>query len=228
MSRQDNERFVRSVFEQARPWQIAMVANLVDDADAVMAEAAAIFDEMILNMAYVDKPRDPMATNVFGCAAEIAVYVAASKRGVDVHEFGNALLIARTNMPPQELEGPKDSRPMQERFAEFIATGETSQTREDTGEFVFEAFLGDRQEFDWGMNITSCGVCYLAAQHDATELVPYMCATDDIVSDRDGQGLRRTGAIAVGSRQCDFRFKRGGEPQPLSAQYPDLIRITRE
>ena len=228
MGRQDNERFVRSVFEQARPRQIAMVANLVDDVDAVMAEAAAVFDEMIPNMAYVGKPRDPMAMNVFGCAGEIAVYVAASKHGVDVHEFGNALLIARKNMPPQGAAGPKDSRPMQERFAEFIAAGETSQTRENTGEFVFEAILGDRQEFDWGMNITSCGVCSLAAQHDATELVPYMCATDDIISDRDGQGLRRTGAIAVGSKQCDFRYKRGGEPQPLSAQYPDQIRITQE
>jgi hypothetical protein len=205
-----------------------MVANLVDDADAVMAEAAAIFDEMIPNMAYVGKPRDPMAMNVFGCAAEIAVYVAASKHDVDVHEFGNALLIARENMPRREPEGPKDSRPREELFAEFVAAGDTSQGREDTGEFVFEAFLGDRQEFDWGMDITSCGVCYLAAQYDATELVPYMCATDDIVSDRDGHGLRRTGAIAVGSKQCDFRFKRGGEPQPLSAEYPDQIRIAQE
>jgi hypothetical protein len=193
-----------------------------------MAEAAAIFDEMIPNMAYVGKPRHPMAMNVFGCAADIAVYVAASKHDVDVHEFGNALLIARENMPRREPEGPKDSRPREERFAEFVAAGDTSQGREDTGEFVFEAFLGDRQEFDWGMSITSCGVCHLASQYDAMELVPYMCATDDIASDRNDSELRRSGAIAVGSKQCDFRFKQGGEPQRLSTQYSDQIRLTQE
>lgn len=52
------------------------------------------------------------------------------------------------------------------------------------------------------------------------DLVPYMCATDDVVSDRGGQGLRRTGTIAVGAHQCDFRYKRGGEPLHLAPQCP--------
>ncbi len=228
MNRQNNEQFVRDVFEEARPRQTEMVANLVDDADAVMSEAVTIFEGMIPNMAYVDNPRDPMAMNVFACAAQIAVYVAASKHGVDVHAFGNALLILLKKTPPQPPEEPRDTRPMQERFADFIAAGEASKGREDTGEFVYEALLGDRQAFDWGMDITSCAVCFLASQYDATELVPYMCATDDVVSDRDDQGLHRTGSIAVGSASCDFRYKRGGEPKRLSEQYPDQIRITEE
>jgi len=228
MSRQDNEQFVRNVFEEARVRQTEMVAKLVDDADAVISEATNIFERMIPNMAYVEKPRDPMAMNVFVCAAQIAVYVAASEQGVDVHEFGNALLTSMKEIRPQEPEEPRDQRSMEERFAEFITAGEASQGGEDTGEFVFEALLGDRESFDWGMNISSCGVYHLASQYNATELVPYMCATDDIVSDRDGQGLRRTGSIAVGSTTCDFRYKRGGEPQRLSEQYPDQIRVKPE
>ena len=148
MNRRENENFVRGIFEQAKARQTEMVAKLADDADNVMTEATIIFECMIPDMAYVDKPRDPLAMNVFVCAVQIAVYAAANKQGVNVHDFGNALLTLTKEMRPQEPEEPKDERSMQERFAEFIATGEASKDREDTGEFVFEALLGDRESFD--------------------------------------------------------------------------------
>ncbi|MCP4006587.1 MAG: L-2-amino-thiazoline-4-carboxylic acid hydrolase [bacterium] len=48
------------------------------------------------------------------------------------------------------------------------------------------------------------------------------------MSDAGGQGLRRTGTLALGSNECDFRYKSGGEPLRLAAQYPDQIRLDRE
>lgn len=78
---------------------------------------------------------------------------------------------------------------------------------------------------DRGMNITSCAICHLFGKRGAMELVPYMCAFDDVVSDAGGQGLRRTGTIALGATHCDFRFRDGGEPLRLAEQYPDRIRL---
>ena len=83
----------------------------------------------------------------------------------------------------------------------------------------------DSGEVDWGMNIKSCAICSLFSRHDAMDLVPYMCATDDVMSDHGAQGLRRTGSIAVGAHQCDFVYKHEGEPQHLAKQYPEKIRI---
>jgi len=77
------------------------------------------------------------------------------------------------------------------------------------------------------MNVKSCAICFAYKKYDAMELVPYMCASDDVESDRDGQGLRRGGTIALGADHCDFRYKRGGKPQRLSEQYPDRIRDAR-
>jgi hypothetical protein len=77
------------------------------------------------------------------------------------------------------------------------------------------------------VNITRCGICHAYAKHDAMEFTPYMCATDDLESDRLGQGLRRTGTIALGAHRCDFRYKAGGEPLRLAEQYPDQIRSGR-
>ncbi len=75
------------------------------------------------------------------------------------------------------------------------------------------------------MNITSCAICHLFGNHDAMDLVPYMCAFDDVMSAAGDQGLRRTGTIALGASHCDFRFQQGGEPLPLAEQYPDQIRL---
>jgi len=49
-----------------------------------------------------------------------------------------------------------------------------------------------------------------------------------LVSDWQGQGLRRTGTIALGAHHCDFRYKPDQEPKRVAAQYPDRIRVHRQ
>ncbi|MCZ6616861.1 MAG: L-2-amino-thiazoline-4-carboxylic acid hydrolase, partial [Gammaproteobacteria bacterium] len=105
--------------------------------------------------------------------------------------------------------------------AMFIALGITYVHRH----YTFLLVYGDRETYDWGMNVKSCGICYQFSKYDAMDLVPYMCATDDVMSDLGHQGLRRTGTIAVGAHQCDFRYQRKGEPGHLADKYPDRIRI---
>ena len=228
MNRKENEQIVRNFFERGRPENTALIAKFVDDADAVMQEAAAIFDAMIPDMAYLDSPDKPMATSVFGCGVWFAVYQALRQRGVDVHDVGREMLAALAEGPAPEMADADDGRTRQERFADFIAGGEESQRNEVPGEFVFEAYVGKADDVDWGMNVTSCAICSMASKYDAMELVPYMCATDDVMSDRDNQGLRRTGSIAVGAHHCDFEYKQGGAPKGLAEQYPERIRLVQE
>jgi hypothetical protein len=224
MPQRDNESIVRGVFEKNRARLAQLAGRLVDDAEAAVEEAAKLYDDMIPTMAYVDKPSHPMATAVFGCSANLALYLALKERGVDAHAFGTAMLNGMSGAPPAEPDEAKDERSPMERFASFIEIAQESETNAEPGEFVYEAFLGDRRDFDWGMNVKSCAICSAFKKYDALDLVPYMCATDDVESDRDGQGLRRTGTLAVGADHCDFRFKRGGEPQRLAEAYPDRIR----
>ena len=101
---------------------------------------------------------------------------------------------------------------------------DASQAGAAPNEFVFETVEAG-QNTGRGMNIKSCAICHLFGQYDAMELVPYMCSFDDVVSDALGQGLRRTGTIALGAKHCDFRFQDGGEPLRLAGQYPDRIRL---
>ncbi len=224
MTRKENEEHVKNFFEQLKPFYTKLASDLVDDAQAAIDEAAEIFAEMIPDMAYVDKREHVMAPAVFGCNALLAVYLALKSRGVGLHDYGRAILtkMARTPLPEDE---PEEDNSLRERFAAFVATAEASQRDAEPGEFVFEAFLGDQTDFDWGINIKSCAICHAFSKYDAMALVPYMCATDDVMSDRGHQGLQRTGTIAVGAHQCDFRYKRGRESQHLAELYPGRIRV---
>ena len=77
------------------------------------------------------------------------------------------------------------------------------------------------------MNIKSCAICHAFSKYDAMDLVPYMCAMDDVASEIGDLGLRRTGTIALGATHCDFRYERGREPLRLADQYPERIRTAK-
>lgn len=226
MNRSANEQFVKNTFfNQAEPRLTRLASRFAADAPTVVDEAEVIFDAMLPGMAYVDKPQHPLAAALFICSVNLSLYLALRQRGVDAHAFGSALLngLMRAPIlpPPEESEAA-----LQARLAEFALAAQASQTNAAPGEDVFEVVEG--ADFDWGYNVTSCAIYHSAAQREAMEFVPYLCAVDDVMSDKGNQGLRRSGSLAVGATHCDFRYQRGGQPQPLAEQYPDLIRIGRQ
>ena len=215
----------KHLFEQAKPRLARVAGRFVDDAPAVVEAAEAHFDGMIPDMAYVDKPFHPLASALFVCSINLAIYLALKQRGVDVHAFGRALLTGLARAPVPSPGPPESEQELLARLAEFVSAAETSQKNPQRGEDVFEVRVGDGTDFEFGYNVTSCAVCFQFAKYDAMDLVPYMCAADDVMSDKEDRGLRRTGSIALGAHQCDFRYKHGGEPRRLAEQYPDRIRI---
>jgi len=226
------DEFLRGIFDRARPEFAEIAGRFVDDPETIVDGAAAIFETMLPDMAYREKRDHPMASAAFICTANLALFLALKERGVDEHAYGAAMLDSIANRAPEPPAEDSPDRPSaRDRMAQFVASAEASQTDALPGEFVYEAVFDsrapDQREFDWGMNVKSCAICSAFARHDAMELVPYMCATDDLVSDREQQGLRRTGTIAVGASHCDFRFKRGGDPLRLVEHYPDRIRRDR-
>lgn len=222
MNTQPNQQFVKQTyFTQAQMRLTRLAGRFFDDAQTVVAEAEAIFDAMLPTMAYVDKPQHPLASALFICNVNLSLYLALKQRGVDVHDFGNALLngLRRAPIPPQpELS----QEALQAQLTAFQQAAHESQTNPQPGEDVFEIVAGE--DFDWGYNVKACALCHSAAQHDAMEVVPYMCAVDDVMSDKNNQGLRRNGSLALGAQHCDFRYQRGGQPQRLAEQYPEQIR----
>lgn len=227
MDRNENEAFVRNLFNRIKENHTELVARFVDDkvtVEEVLSEASKTFESMIANMAYVDTPQHPMATSVFFCNTSLAVYLALKTHGVSAHDYGQAMLTEMVHTPAPKQ--PENTETPQEQFQKFMEAAALSKQQAKPNEFVYEVFLGDDDDTDWGMNVKSCAICASFAQYDAMDLVPYMCATDDVMSDKGKDGLRRTGTIALSAHQCDFRYKKGGKPQPIAEAYPDRIRLT--
>lgn len=223
MAEQADVDVIRAFFTTARDGNLKLVATLVDDPEVVMKDAEARFEEMIPTMAYADNPSAPMASAVFGCGVELAIYLVLRDRGIDVHDFGSRMLEAATELWPSSAEN-SDAEFTADQLQAWLDAAAASQRDAKPGEFVYEAVAGDESS-DWGMNIKSCAICAQYSRYGAMDLVPYMCATDDVMSDLMGQGLRRTGTIALGAHQCDFRYQSSGEPLRVAEQYPQRIRI---
>lgn len=214
MSLEDGKTHVLNMFDATASSSV-LVEDFTDDIDAVRQESRAHLVSMLDNLAYVDNVKHPMASSLHSCALLLAVYMSLRERGVDVHAYGNKVLEV-TAARAEAQSPPALSNPAP-------ALAEAAELPVKDGEFAFDVYddEGDR----YGLNIKSCAVCGLFSQYDAMELVPYMCASDDVVSDARGQGLERTGTIALGAHQCDFVFDKSGAGKKLVDQYPDKIRL---
>jgi hypothetical protein len=193
-------------------WLRPAVQMVAPEADTVLSSGRHRFEAMLDELPYVDRPEHRMADSMFACAAILALFEILRQQGVDEHTWGRA------------IHGLPAAAPQEDDAARERADAKASQSGASPNEFVFELLEGDEHS-DRGMNITSCAICHLFGKHDAMELVPYMCSLDDVMSDAAGQGLRRTGTIALGASQCDFRFRQGGKPLRVAEQYPDQIRL---
>jgi hypothetical protein len=218
MSDQPGVQVARAMFEMERGFLLDAARALVDDPDAAVADAAERLDAMIPELAYLDRPEQPMAAPLFQCATALALYLALRERGVAVHDFGAEFLTQLRAFAELLPESPIEYDETMVRLAE------ESQRSAQPGEFVFEILPID-DTGAWGINMLSCAICHHFSKYDAMELVPYMCASDDVLSDQFDQGLRRTGTIALGAHHCDFRYHTGAEPLRVADQYPEPIRI---
>lgn len=192
-----------------------LLSELVGDADTACEEARSVLKDIAPHSAYLDAPDSILAQALFFCTIQLAAFLAVRSRGVDAHVYGAAMLAQLSRLSLQPVSTPDDAT----LAANFVGPG--------THPGEFRVSLADRSEgtFDYGYDIEACAICHLYGQHDAMELVPYMCASDDVMSDLRGEGLRRSGTIALGAKRCDFRFETKAEPRRVAEAFPDKIKF---
>jgi len=97
-----------------------------------------------------------------------------------------------------------------------------TQERRYPGDWVATFIEGDGEEFDYGIDITECGICQFYHAQGADELAPYLCLSDCVVSNAFDRGLVRYKTLAEGAEVCDFRYKKGRETfvNPLREGWP--------
>ncbi len=217
-AQQDNRKYVLNYFAQRREHLSRFVQPLLSpdvSSTDVVAEAEVLFTHMVDDLAYVDSPRLVLAEALFFCTTYLALYQVVRGRGVDVHDFGRAVLTRLSDLP-----GVVDEQGGEQQAPNLEGPGT------HPGEFVAEVVTPQPGDgFVWGYNVKFCAICYQFGRFDAMDLVPYMCASDDIFSAKGNQGLQRTGTIALGAHQCDFRYAQGRPPRRVADAFPERIKF---
>lgn len=183
-----------------------------DRAEAIQDESRVEYEALIPGIPYIG-PRTPMLVFLLPASWYLAVYRVLRKKGLGVEEAGRAIY----HMNEAELKAiPCIGRRLigylwfSGWFAKKIKRrAEESQRREYPGNYVFSFVEGDGRTFDYGVNYTECAACKFLRNQGAPELLPVICACDQLAGDLLHWGLTRTKTLAEGADKCDFRFKRG-------------------
>jgi hypothetical protein len=155
----------------------------------------------------------------------LAMYQVLSARGHDIDDVGTLIFETYKVMADYPkwflniVGGFKYGKNYEEKLKEAAAA---SQQRKYPEDFVASFIEGDGKTFDYGLDITECGICKLYRAHGAHRLSRYMCLSDYVISKAFNRGLVRYTTIAEGAQKCDFRFKKGRETflYPLRKGWP--------
>ena len=226
----ETDTFFRDYFDHSVGYHTRILQDLVAEPEPLIERAGRRFNAMGPELAYANDRDHPMARSLFSCAALLALFLEVRDAGVDEHAFGAGMLreMGRALEAARERrrsDPPQDDAAAGERIRLLEEAGSASQDSAADGAFVFDVRPDGAQPGAWAMDIRSCAICHLFGQHDAMDLVPYMCATDDLMSELGNEGLVRTGTIALGRSHCDFRYQPGRPPRYLADSYPERIRI---
>lgn len=155
----------------------------------------------------------------------LAVYRVLEAEGQSVEEVGKVIFDTFQAMAdyPKWLLCLVGSLKYDEQYMSWLKEA-AAKTRERRypGDCVATFIEGDGQEFDYGIDITECGICKFYRAQGAGELSPYLCLSDCVVSDAFDRGLVRYKTLAEGAEVCDFRYKKGRETfvNPLREGWP--------
>jgi len=101
------------------------------------------------------------------------------------------------------------------RKSRMQAAAQRSQLRRYPGDWVFEFVEGDGKSFQYGLDMTECGLVKFWNAQGLEEFTPYLCLTDYAFWRAIGIEATRTQTIANGASRCDFKYiRKGSNGQP--------------
>ncbi len=225
-----NERLCRD-FDRRAPHLREALSKAFDAevARTVVREARNEFAGLAPEIPYAGNEKNPMLSQIVGPAQLLACALCLKRRGFSPEQIGAFIgffvqgFADRWSWVPNSLIRLAIPLVRPLLLGRFRREAAASQRRDDPGEFIYEVVVEPTTTV--GLNMTRCAVCTLFARHDAMDVMPYICAGDDQLSDTLGLGLRRTGTLALGAEHCDFRYRPGGESRRLRDHY-DLTGVS--
>ncbi|HEY48016.1 MAG TPA: L-2-amino-thiazoline-4-carboxylic acid hydrolase [Anaerolineae bacterium] len=183
--------------------------------DSLINEFLEEFETLIPRLPYIGGRSNLNNLDLIQSSWALAIYRVLHRRGKTLEEVGDfiyesreALILTFPRVLIRFYSWYRFTSFFKNKWRRFALE---TQKREHPDNFVITFVEGYSQEFDYGYDYSECAILKFFETQGASELLPYICATDIPVSKALNMGLKRTTTLALGGEKCDFRFKRGRE-----------------
>ncbi len=193
--------------------------NGVSEANALVPKIRSDFEVLIPQMPNLDGEMSFLKDSLAFAAMQFATYRVLEKEGVAIDKiwlFCEEVMTNWLDGTPgivKWIMGKLTFSSIAQNRAKLAAI--KSKNRQSDG-FVFDFIEGDGKEFDWGVDYHQCAIKEFATVVGAEPLAPYICRSDNALSNAFGWGLKRTKTLATDGDCCDFRFRKNQPTEILN------------
>ena len=192
-----------------------------DEVERIIQQTQDEFCALLPRLPYIGGKQNPLTTNLVACSWFLALYRVLQPRGLSDDEIGDLVYRVAEEWVKSSprwigrLQGLLVKTPLLRIV--FGRISRQSQRRKYPGDFVVQFVPGDRHNFDFGLDFTSCAIHKFFQAEQAGHFAKYMCRIDYLTTGFKGIELMRTGTIATGADKCDFRYRLARHPkqQPI-------------
>jgi hypothetical protein len=220
VSHRQTEKLVGKLGRMLKRSGAVLVDRYGEETAGVMrGEILDEYRRLIPEVPYIGGRRNIYSADLTSAGQMLAVYRVVIERGGGPENAGELLhkvFRAELERIPTTLRRWIGRRRFSRlRKVKVQRAARRSQARRYPGDWVFERIEGDGETFEFGIDMTECGIVKFLHAQGADELCPYLCDLDYAAFEALGIGLRRTKTLAWGCDRCDFRVTKDGVTSAL-------------
>jgi len=192
----------------------------------LMSQMKAEFEKILPDIPYIGGQKNPTTLVLVKCMSDLAIFRTLEKIGFtfrEIGEFHYNYVIAAHKLRKEALEkaGRDPSQyPFDPVYMDFQKKlTEETQLKLYPDDWVMDYMEGDGKTFEWGWDITECGVQKAYKKLGEEKYLPFICLGDYYEAEGLGFGFSRDQTLGFGAPLCTHRFVKNSKT--LSAWPPD-------
>jgi hypothetical protein len=181
--------------------------------EELMSQMKAEFEKILPDIPYIGGQKNPLTLVLVKCMSDFAIFRTLEKVGFSFREIGEFhyhYVITAHNLRKEALEkaGRDPSKyPFDPVYMDYQKKlTEETQMKLYPDDFVIDFVEDDGDSFEWGWDITECGVQKAFKKLGDEKYLPFICLGDHYEAEGLGFGFTRTQALGFGAPLCTHRF----------------------
>ena len=181
--------------------------------DKIVKQMNEEFENLIPKIPYIGGAKNIFTVTLIENISNLAVFRILEREGFTYREIGEFYYeltdgyhrirkerMEKIGRDPAQYTFETEYKSLVKTVAEF------SQKREYPYDYVIDFVEGDGISFEYGVDISECGVYKIFKELGAEKYVPLQCVSRIREANIFGYGLFRTQSLATGAPTCDYRY----------------------